>query len=403
MNFSRVLTVIATLLPSAVTAMSEDLTSDQIFAACDKNHDGHLDDNELYVYQLHTGKAADYWKFDIDYNGIMSPAEIARFEASSKAAAKTAVAREAISRGNTERTPQRVTQRYPGKPPAVNLRKQLWGFQVVRQYDQLTLDPLVLDDVDKSNEAFQKADPAIFSFAHNYQAKQDTWQASGVVAKPIAFSSAFLIAPSLEFQRLDKSGSQSGAGEQDALKFRMQTQWDVENVPFLTHAGLVDNLELRTNALYLTNTGFDRGGIGGELDIEPSFPIYGNGRYFYGLPYMKLRWRAYLHGEFASNDGIQESPGTVAAVGPYLELDVAPLLRPDYLQSELNDRIHIKAKYAYFSSFTELNDIRFFQALAVIYLDSNHHFGLNIEYDNGIGYGQQNCIEQFLLSLGMKF
>src|SRR5450631_2761714 len=82
-----------------------------IFQKCDRIHkDGHLDDEEFYVYSLHTGKAAAYWEaVDPKYEGKIDSVARDKMEKVSQDAAHQQVDYDRASqRGTADRDAIRV-------------------------------------------------------------------------------------------------------------------------------------------------------------------------------------------------------------------------------------------------------------------------------------------------------
>jgi hypothetical protein len=370
-------------------------TEKAIFEKCDRNGDGHLDDKEFYIYSLHTGKAAAYWEaVDPMYNGKVDSKARAKMEDESRAAAQTQVDRDTTGAAARDKT--RVSELYSsGEPSKINLREQLGGFQIVRTYEQLTLDPNIMADTAKANEAFKKAQPAIFSYKRDLITDENTWQVSGVIAYPLKLTPNFWIAPSVAVERLDTADPKA---EKDSLIFRLQSERTIPN--FL----LTRSTTFRANVLFNTDSEFRKEIVGGQLDIQPATGLPGNER-SYLLGNLLLNWHAFLHFEGGADVSSDNAGGgeDFARLGPKANLTAYVMLNPADLHAEINNRVQLAVDYNYFASLNHAPDEWLLRAQVITYLDKDHHLSLNAEYSKGYAPLTNTKSEAFLLTLGVKF
>jgi hypothetical protein len=397
-KFTSLLAAVSSLLLNAFPVSAD--VDKTIFQKCDRNGDGRLDDQEFYVYSLHTGKAGAYWEaVDPNYSGKIDPAARAKFERESELAARQQVERERVVAGEERRDRIRIEELYPsGESAATNLRKQLYGFQIARTYDQITADPAVLNDTEAANKAFEAAQPAILSYKYDFVNDKDTWQASGVIAYPIQLATEFWITPSIAFDRV--STNDSGTAEEDSLIFRLQYERTVPDFAFTR------STTFRGNILFNTNSELEQKVLGGELDIQPTTGIWGDERFDYHVPGLKWKWQAFLHLEAGGNLNEGDSANSThdfVRLGPKTNVTVYILFNPGDLGAEINNRVALSLDYNYFVALDSALDAWLLRAQIITYLDHNHHFSLNGEYSNGYAPLENTRAETFLVTLGVKF
>jgi hypothetical protein len=372
-----------------------------MFQKCDRNKDGHLDDEEFYVYSLHTGKAAAYWEaVDPKYEGKIDSAARDKMEKVSQDAARTQLERDRLAgRDATQRDPTRVQELSPSGTPAPNLRMQLFGFEIARTYEQITLDPDSLNDPATANKAFETAQPAIFSYKHDLISDEETWQASGVIAYPIKLGPEFWIAPSFAIERIGTKFDQKA--RKDSLTFRLQSERTVSEFPFPG-----DSVTFRGNVLFNTDSQFIQQVLGAQLDIQPTTTLPGNERWDNNhIPGIKWRWSAFLHAEGGAHleDQSGTDNGSFFRLGPKVNFTAFVLLNPKDFHAEINNRLQLAVDYNYFAAFGTARDGWLLRAQAINWLDHDHHLSLNAEYSNGFAPLTNTKSEMFLISFGVKF
>jgi hypothetical protein len=399
-NFVKFVVLIGAGTSLTVTAFSFAAEVDKtIFQKCDRNGDGRLDDQEFYVYSLHTGKAGAYWEaVDPMYEGKVDPRARAKLERESELAARQQVERWPTVAGEERRDKTHIEEVFPsGEPATINRRKQLYGFEIARTYDQITADPAVLNDTNAANKAFEAAQPAILSYKHDFINDEDTWQASGVIAYPIKLATEFWITPSLAIDRI--STNASGTTEKDSLIFRLQYERTME-------VSTRSSLTFRGNVLFDTNSELEQKVLGGELDIQPTTGLWGNERFNYDLPGLKWKWQAFLHleaGGDLNEGGSTNSAHDFVRLGPKANVTAYILFNPADIHAEINNRVQLALDYNYFAALDSASDAWLLRAQIITYLDHYHHFSLNGEYSNGYAPLTNTRSEMLLLTLGVKF
>jgi hypothetical protein len=398
MNRSALYIMLAAWLGMLGMAAGQAKEEKTMFQKCDRNKDNHLDDHEFYVYSLHTGKAAAYWEeVDPNYEGKIDSAARAKMEKDSQAAAAEQVERERMTAREERRSPTRIQELYPNKAETPNLRKQLFGFEIARTYEQITADPSVLNDANAANKAFEAAQPAIFSYNHDYVSHEETWQASGVIAYPIKLGPEFWIAPSFAIERI--STKLDPKARKDSLIFRLQYERTVPD--FL----LTRSTTFRGNILFNTDSAFDQKVLGAQLDIQPTTGLWGNERFDYSVRGLKWRWSAFLHAEAGAP--LEDSSGTnddaFFRLGPKVNFTAFLVPNPEDLDAEINNRFQLAIDYNYFDAFGTARDGWLLRTQIITYLDHDHHLSLNAEYSNGFAPLANTKSETFLVSLGVKF
>lgn len=399
MNRSTLFVALAVWFGMLAVAAGQAKEEKTMFEKCNRDKDDHLNDHEFYVYSLHTGKAAAYWEVvDPTYEGKIDPGARAKMEKESQEAANTQVERERMTAGEERRSFKRIQELYPSKAETVNLRKQLGGFEIARTYEQITADPSVLNDADAANKAFEAAQPAIFSYKHDYISDEETWQASGVIAYPIRLGPEFWIAPSFAIERI--STKLDPKARKDSLIFRLQ--YERTEPEFLG----TRSTTFRGNILFNTDSGFEQEVLGAQLDIQPTTGIWGNERFDYSVPGLKWRWSAFLHtegGAHLENRSGTNDDDTFFRLGPKVNFTAFLLLNPKDLDAEINNRFQLAVDYNYFAAFGTARDGWLLRAQAITYLDKDHHLSLNAEYSNGFAPLTNTKSEMFLISFGVKF
>jgi hypothetical protein len=399
-TFVKFVVLIAAGTSLTVTAFSFAAEVDKtIFQKCDRNGDGRLDDQEFYVYSLHTGKGGAYWEaVDPTYEGKVDPQARAKLERESELAARQQVERWPAVAGEERRDKTHIEEVFPsGEPATINRRKQLYGFEIARTYDQITADPAVLNDTNAANKAFEAAQPAILSYKHDFINDEDTWQASGVIAYPIKLATEFWITPSLAIDRI--STNASGTTENDSLIFRLQYERTME-------VSTRSSMTFRGNILFDTNSELEQKVLGGELDIQPTTGLWGNERFNYDLPGLKWKWQAFLHleaGGDLNEGGSTNSAHDFVRLGPKANVTAYILFNPADIHAEINNRVQLALDYNYFAALDSASDAWLLRAQIITYLDHYHHFSLNGEYSNGYAPLTNTRSEMLLLTLGVKF
>lgn len=371
---------------------------------CDRDGMPGLSDEEYMVYLLHQDPIFD--AKDTNYDGKISPEEEKVFDENTgekhlekvRKAARKEFDREKVARPNQTIRPVAVVDDMYGTgiPEERNLRKELWGIQIVKNFDQVTRDPRILDDAEQANEAFEKASPATFGYSYDYNQDGSTVQAVGSVAKVFTLFPSIPIVTGASFDRVSNSLDSNKNKDEDSLIFRFGSGSE------FGATGPIVRQQVRLNANYVTDFDFEKEVIAGDADWEPLFNLPGNQKYYY-LPIIKFSWRAYLHAEFGGSVSNADPNDDFIRIGPNISTDIAILLRPDEYGHELNDRVHLNVSYLYYPNLLNGADARLLQAALIGYLDKSQHFSLNLEYDRGTLPLSEVDEDRILISLGVKF
>ncbi|MEY2548649.1 MAG: hypothetical protein QOD64_1231, partial [Verrucomicrobiota bacterium] len=177
-----------------------------------------------------------------------------------------------------------------------------------------------------SPKSLKQAEPAQFSYSHDYLAGSDQWSVIAALimpielvnrdSRPVPYEGLELrildFVPSVSLNRIDNS--KDSTKNVDELTFRagVYGKW-------LGIAGPLRLLKLSAYATYATSSEFSNDGIvAGEVDFEPITALHGN-RTFYRLAandtgrsgrpgsLIEYHWRAYLHSEFGRHIGTASS------------------------------------------------------------------------------------------------
>jgi hypothetical protein len=286
-----------------------------------------------------------------------------------------------------------------------NMANDLGGFQIRSTLDQITTDPQALNDGDKFKTAFDKATPALFSYAYNHNTEKSTWTAKGVIAYPVLNSdrTANLVTPSIEFYKLD-DGIKKDA--QDSLIFRAGSTFDFDN----QDTSVLSSNELRLAADYTTDFGLHKEVPGAELDYNPIFSqelVDGNENDAHLGKLLAVQWNVFLHLEGGDDLRSETRNQEYFRLGPNAELDLIPIFNPDLVAdlngAQVNGRVKIALNYFYYPNLLDGPDVSHFSAKLIGYFDKEKHFSLNLEYDIGEKAITAIQEDQYLISLGIKF
>jgi hypothetical protein len=268
-----------------------------------------------------------------------------------------------------------------------------------------------------AKESVRQAEPAQFSYSHDYQSGADQWSIIGAIIAPLVLYRTdapapqagmalqlFQLVPSVSLNRVTNDTEPSKQVDELTFRLGLFSQW-------LGIAGPLRLLNVSGYATYATDSEFSDGGIvAGEVDVEPITNWPGH-RTFYRLAsngkgpkgragsLVEFHWRAYLHTEFGGHTGDSNSSSgrneDFFRIGPVLSLQLDPLL----LQ-----RMNASVSYSYLAG-SGSGSHHLLAKLALI-LDRNpdtDHWTLNATYEDGDTPLVQTRVQTFLLSLGVKY
>ena len=290
-----------------------------------------------------------------------------------------------------------------------------YGFLIRKSYSDVTSDedPTVASP----RASYEKADPAMFSYTHDYQAHSDAWAAIGTLLRP--FQVQLDGAPSSDNMVLDKISFVPSitldreTNNKDATK-------NVDSI--IARAGLFGEIaggprplrlmDFRLYATYATNSRFKGGIVAGEFDWEPTTSIPGN-RTFYRLArngsgekgrpgsLVELHWRLFVHSEFGTNvDGnlAANQSDNFFRVGPVFGLKLDPFFLP---------RLSASVDYSYLAGVSgKPSDSHNLSSTLSYILDKDpetQHWTINATYEDGDTPLVKQKVQTLLLSLGVKY
>jgi hypothetical protein len=287
------------------------------------------------------------------------------------------------------------------------------GFLIRRSYSDVSgsEDP----SVKSGSGSYERAQPAQFSFTHDYLADSNEWGAVVSVIRPFrhefdkAGSPTHLVidsisfVPSVSLQKI--SNNKDHTHDVDSLTFRAGFTANTSG-----GFGIVSLNDFRAYATYATNTGFNSGIVAGELEWEPTTGLPGNGSFFrigerhsaetkQKRSLLELFWRIYAHAEFGGvTTGSPDQADSFFRIGPVTELTLDPL----FLQ-----RMKLSLQYSYLAGLSgQPHDSHHFLSTLSYVLDrdpNTEHWSLSASYEEGETPLVEQKIRTFLLTLGVKY
>ncbi len=358
--------------------------------AQDTNKPGkdNLNAAERKIYFIHQNNEI-YRKFDTDWDGHLSPAELKSLEeAVARDASLDEISWQQAHPGQDKATIKELSKMFPDKSKTPTKDVDLWGFQIRRS----------LADV-KPGKAFSpKTPPATFSYQRDLAGESDAWTAKGVVARPFVFPGvgSSSIIPSIEFDRFSHEGDP--AKERDLLIFRIGSDIGLPGIP---NGDVTAGNRLRMNAAFKTDSGFNEKTWAGEVEWETAYgPLAG----FHPLGSLPFEWypRAYPRAEFGTRSDnrelLTEDEKDFFRLGPVLALQLVPSFKKGW-----DDRLILSLEYAYLLSAKGDRSVRNFAARLDWMLDANGHLKLGVEYQNGALTLEQHRTKTVTVGLGVAF
>ncbi len=257
-------------------------------------------------------------------------------------------------------------------------------------------------------KGLDEANPALFSYAHDFSSQADTWTARGAVAlqsdflritESGPFADAWVI-PGISFDRLE-TNSDDGT-EVNSLVFRLGANATLANQSQSTLH------EFRLNAMYATDFSFDSAIVGGELDWEPKLlNLWGSELYRdinkEAKPY---RYRTILHSEFGEIVDAGGNPNLTEGesffrIGPKLEAEVE---LTEILNLSARQPIELFGSYAYLWGIDgSPGSSDYWKVGTRFQLDDSGRLSIEANYEQGDLPLVNQAVDTVTVALGVKF
>ena len=333
-----------------------------------------------------------FGKIDLDGNGYISDNE---FYAARKTIRKVF---EQIDEQNIE-----YQADYPAGLPIADFAKRYKTKDVDEKQQTLLFEDwgiLIRDspenlDIAQEPQSQAKAKSATIALARNIAADKTTLTLKGAIMRPVRFGSNpdFQLYPSLQINRV--RNKPESAKDVDTLAIRIGMSKKVS----LSKTGPVEDLYLRLNPTYTTDSHFNSDIRSIELQVEPVAIGYaiGKSKRLGPIDFRLLPMVHYEYGRVFDNGDEAElvEDDTISRLGTKLELQIWPVH---------SDRLSAVIKYEYLATVSgNQRDRRIFQMTMSYAIDKAQHYSIQLKYANGDTSVKLEDEEAWFVGFGVRF